>query len=232
MSGMTGGGASDDASGSTAGSIGGGAAKGAALGSVVPGFGTAIGAGVGALGGWLAHRHQSSKTDRGQYLQGQGNLQNLFNYGLDSGKAATNEAQNYNSAILTGNRATIAQAEAPEINAITGQADQAKKQQASMGTARTGGTSAANQQRQQQSQGEVSNLIAKARPEAARAQANLGGNLLGLGANAASTYTNNAAASLPGSQKQNEQQGQATEQISTRAGQEAGKLAAAHAFGF
>lgn len=132
------------------------------------------------------------KTDRSTYLQGQGALNNVFNYALPTGESATSEAANYNSKILSGDRAAVTQAEAPEINAVTGQADQAKKQQAAMGTSRSGGVNAGNQQRQTQVQGAVTDLIDKARPQAAASQASIGANTLGLGEGAAQSSTSDA----------------------------------------
>lgn len=151
-----------------------------------------IGDGFMGLGG------SSAKTDRSTYLQGQGALNNVFNYALPTGESATSEAANYNSKILSGDRAAVTQAEAPEINAVTGQADQAKKQQAAMGTSRSGGVNAGNQQRQTQVQGAVTDLIDKARPQAAASQASIGANTLGLGTNAATSSTDEAEKSYGG----------------------------------
>lgn len=152
---------------------------------------------LGVPGGGL-YGGSSAKTDRSTYLQGQGALNNVFNYALPTGEAATSQAVDYNSKILSGDRAAVTQAEAPEINAVTGQADQAKKQQAAMGTSRSGGVNAGNQQRQTQVQGAVTDLIDKARPQAAASQASIGANTLGLGSNAAQNSAADALTSYGG----------------------------------
>lgn len=161
------------------------------------------------MGGFLGIGGGAVSTDRKNVLQSQGNLNNVFNYALPSGEKATSDATNYDSKILNGDRSSITQAMAPEVNSITGQADQAKKQEAAMGTSRGGGTNAANQQTQQKEQGAVTDMIAKARPAAAASEANIGSNLLGLGANAAGTAGQLAADSYKTTSANATEQGKA-----------------------
>lgn len=91
-----------------------------------------------------------------------------------------------------------------------------------MGTARGGGTNAANQQSQASEQGQVSNLIAGARPQAAQQEQGIGqaelsnsANLLGLGTQAGSSLTNAATNSYQTTSAQNAAQGQAAGQIAS-----------------
>lgn len=108
------------------------------------------------------------------------------------------------------------QALSPEISSITGQADQNRKQQSAMGTARGGGTDAINQQQQQNTQGQISQLINQARPQAAQQMQGIGAqelgtgsNLLGLGANAAGALTSDAGNSYATTSAQNQAAGSA-----------------------
>lgn len=179
------------------------------------------------MGGFLGLGGSASKTDRNQVLQGYGDLQNVFNYGIPQGKAGQAQGQadlgqsaNYWQKLLGGDRSSMMSALSPEISSITGQADQARKQQSAMGTARGGGTNAGDQQQQQQEQGQISNLIAGARPQAAQQMQSIGGqelsnasNLLGLGTNAAGSLTNAATNSYGTTAGQSAQQGQAIGQM-------------------
>ena len=160
----------------------------------------------GILGG-------SSKTDRQNTLAGYGDLNNLFNVGLTGGTAATGAAQSYNESLLSGNRSQISQALSPEISAITGQANQNKKQQAAMGTSRGGGTNALNQQQDQNTQAQISQTINQARPAAAQQLASIGSNLLGLGSDAAQGLTKDAITSYQTTSAQNAANGQAAGQL-------------------
>jgi len=170
--------------------------------------------------GFLGIGGSASKTDRKQYLAGQGNLNNLFNVGISGGSDATGKAAGYDSSILSGNRASISQALQPEISGITGRADQQKKQQAAMGTSRGGGTNATNQQADTATQAAITGTINQARPQASQQLASIGSNLLNLGENAAATSTGDAASSYEKTSAQNAATGQA-----------AGQAAAALLFG-
>jgi hypothetical protein len=153
--------------------------------------------------GFLGIGGSSSGTDRKNTLAGYGDLGNIFNTGvaqgnqqLSQGNQNTGSAANFDNQILNGNRSSIMSALSPQISSITGQANQARKQQANLGTARGGGVNAGDQQMQQQEQGAISNVVGGAQPAAAKdlaqigaGQTSAGGNLLGLGANAAGTLT-------------------------------------------
>lgn len=169
------------------------------------------------MGGILGIGGSAAKTDRKDILQSQGNLNNVFNYALPTGEKATSDANSYNSKILNGDRSSITQAMAPEVNSITGQADQAKKQEANMGTSRGGGTNAAHQQTQQKEEGAVTDMIAKARPAAAANEANIGSNLLGLGENAAGAEGQVAADSYKTSSANASDEGKAAGQLAMTA---------------
>jgi hypothetical protein len=172
------------------------------------------------MSGFLGIGGSSSKTDRSQYLGGQGALSNIFNTAIPSGASDTGAAEGFNKSVLSGNRSAITQALQPEIGTITGEANQAKKQQAAMGTSRGGGTNAQNQQLDKQTQAAITGTINQARPEASKQLASIGSNLLGLGENAAGQYTGNAASSYATTTANN-----------TAAGQAAGQAAAALLFG-
>jgi hypothetical protein len=184
--------------------------------------------------GFLGIGGSSSSTDRKQQLAGYGDLSNIYNQGISQGNNASatgqgelGEAAGYDSSILNGNRSSIMSALSPQISSITGQANQNKKQQATMGTARGGGTNASNQQTQQQEQGAITKAIGGAQSGAASGLASIGSNetatganLLGLGANAAGTLTGDASQSYATTSAQN-----------AAAGQAAGQLAAGILFG-
>lgn len=156
-------------------------------------------------------------------LAGFGGLRDVFNFATPAGKeefAAGNAttAQGledlgtsgaYWKKLISGDRATMQQAVAPETNAVLGQADAAKREQASMGTARGGGTAGANQQVQDESMAKIDNLLFGARPQAAHEEAAIGGKeadigqselsaalrALGIGEGAASDLTGHAITS-------------------------------------
>lgn len=143
------------------------------------------------------------------------------NAGINTALGELGQTGNYASNILSGNRQAVTQAMAPEINSVTSQANQLKKQQAAMGTSRGGGTNAGNQQLGTQTAGQVSNLIAQARPQAAQllnqtagttgqigtAQLQAAGNLLGIGGNAANAQENAANTAQQMANQQNNMAG-------------------------
>ena len=181
------------------------------------------------MGGILGIGGSASKTDRQHQLQGYGDLQNVFNYGIPAGQAGQQQGQsdlgdasNFWQKILGGDRSAISAALSPEISSITSQNDQNRKQQAAMGTARGGGTNAQNQQQQQVEQGQITNLINGARPQAAQQVQGIGTtelsnsqNLLGLGTGAASNLTGDATKSYETSADMNEKQGAGAGQLAS-----------------
>jgi hypothetical protein len=150
-------------------------------------------------------------------LAGYGGLRDVFNFATPAGKAEFGAGQEdigkasaYWSKFLSGDRATMEQAVAPETNAVLSQADAAKREQASIGTARGGGTAGANQQVQDASMAKIDNLLFSARPAAAKAEESIGGTelsaalrALGLGESAASDLTGHAITSRMDSYKIN-----------------------------
>lgn len=171
--------------------------------------------GIHFADGFLGVGGSSSGTDRKAQLGGYGDLSNIYNTGITGGTDATSKAAGYNSKILSGDRSSIMSALSPEIGAITGLANQNKKQQASMGTARGGGTDALNQQQQQNTQAEVSNTINTARPEAAKSEAGLGTSLLGTANSAAGTLTGDAINSYKTTSAQNAATGAAAGKLAS-----------------
>lgn len=155
------------------------------------------------LAGILGMGKGSAKTDRQNTLAGYGGLRDIFNFATPTGKAEfgagqedLGKASDYWTKLLSGDRATMEQAVAPETNAVLSQADAAKREQASMGTSRGGGTAGANQRIQDESMAKVDNLLFGARPAAAKAEESIGGTelsaamrALGLSETAASDLT-------------------------------------------
>jgi len=117
-------------------------------------------------------------------------MKNVFNWALPQGEGAvakgqedTGKAGDYWSKILSGSRAAVSAAVAPETNAIRSGADARKRQLATSGTARGGGTNAINQQMDTDTASKVDNAIFGARPEAAKEVAGIGRTELGAGIN-------------------------------------------------
>lgn len=171
------------------------------------------------MGGFLGIGGSSQKTDRKVTLQGYGDLENIFNYGMGQGKgtlAAGEEslgnADAYYKKLLSGNRVAQLQAVAPTVNAANAQEDAQKRALATSGTARGGGVNATTQQLDTAKNATIDNAITGTMPAAAegeagvgRTQAQIAANLLGLGENAAATRTSLAIQSRPDSNAINQQ---------------------------
>jgi hypothetical protein len=102
---------------------------------------------------------------------------------------------NYYNQLLSGNRAEMSAAEAPEINQITGQMQQ-QKQNISKFTPEGGGQTSLLSQLPFQQEGQVTNLLQQARPGAAQALtgiAGLQGQLSGQTAQEALGFTGQAS---------------------------------------
>ncbi len=139
--------------------------------------------------------HGSVKTDRTSQLQSFSDLGNIFNFALptaqaeqkkgdatlDSALSSLGLSSDYFKKILSGNRTDVAQAVAPTTNAITERSDAEKKQQATMGTSRGGGVAGENQQVQDKTNAAVDTTIAQARPDAAKANADIASKIAGIG---------------------------------------------------
>jgi hypothetical protein len=129
------------------------------------------------MGGFLGIGGVNSK----QQNQAVGNLNNLYNFGLSTGKnslsAGANDqgaASSYFQKILSGNRAATLQSVQPETSAVQSGADAQRRQQAAMGTARGGGVASTNQQQKDAVMKQIDDAIFGARPGAATQTAQLG----------------------------------------------------------
>jgi hypothetical protein len=146
---------------------------------------------AGGIGG------SSAKTDRGNFLTGIHDLNNIFNYGLPFGQQTAAKGQagvatgtsdlgtaaDYLKKLTSGSRADTAQAIAPEVASVTSANDAAKRQLATSGTARGGGVAGVNQQRDAAAQAKIDEALFGVRPQAAGELAKVGGEegQLGLG---------------------------------------------------
>lgn len=154
------------------------------------------------MGGFLGIGGSSAKTDRKTELQGFGDLSNVFNFGMDTsgqeqktGQDITNQgldvtktglgdlstSDDYWKKLLSGDRTTMAQAVAPEQNAVQTQSDAGRADAARTGTARTGGTAGATQTAHDATMAKVDNLLFSARPTAATQVADIGKSEAGIG---------------------------------------------------
>lgn len=154
------------------------------------------------MGGFLGTGGSSAKTDRKTELQGFGDLSNVFNFGMDTSGAEQKTGQDitnkgldvtksglgdlsasgdYWKKLLSGDRTTMAQAVAPESNAVETQADAGRMDAARTGTARTGGTAGATQTAHDITMAKVDNLLFGARPTAAAQVADIGKAESGIG---------------------------------------------------
>jgi hypothetical protein len=127
--------------------------------------------------------------------QGMGQLSNVFNFalplaqqqsgagqkttasGLDTTKAGLSTLGGplaYWQKLMSGNRAAMNQAVAPEANAARSASDATARQTAATGTARGGGTAGTSQQRQTDLNAQIDNLLFGVRPEAAKQTADIG----------------------------------------------------------
>jgi hypothetical protein len=159
-----------------------------------------------------------SSKEVGAQQQSWSNLNQLFGTASDAassfgsaGKGTLDQVTNYFKTLLGGNRQATMQAEAPGINAARESSDAAKNEAARTGTARTGGTAAENQKREDTTQAQISNLISGAAPAAASALTGIGESdinammsALGLGTQATGT-----AGSLIGSDVNSKRQASA-----------------------
>lgn len=185
------------------------------------------------MGGFLGIGGSSAKTDRGQTLGGYQDLNNAFGFAfptsqanLQTGANTTSQglsgltgAQSYFQKLASGNRPALLEAAAPAVNSANAQADAAKRQQSSMGTARGGGTAAVNQQADTAKAATIDNLLFGAQSEGAQGEASTGSaiaqtglgqsgqalQLFGQGVGAAQDVTGDSINSRPTSQAINRQ---------------------------
>jgi hypothetical protein len=143
------------------------------------------------------------KTDRKNQLAGFGDLNNLFNFGFNSGATETKQSQDllgqaggYYSKVLSGDRAATLSAVAPTVNAANATTDATKRGISQSGTARGGGVNATTQTLEDKKRASIDTAITAAKGGAASGAASVGGtmasqasNLLGMGERSAESLT-------------------------------------------
>lgn len=136
-----------------------------------------------------------AKTDRSQTLQGYGDLQSAFNFGLDNSKQLTStgtgdisqgknilgDPLKYWQTLLRGDRTQTAAAIAPESNATLARADATKRQAETIGTARGGGVAGENRTIDDRTRAELDNYLFGVRPAAAGEVGKIGGEFADIG---------------------------------------------------
>lgn len=178
----------------------------------------------------------SANTDRGQQLEGMGDLKNVFNYSFPTGKSEFSTGQqtqgkalsdlgdpaSYYHNLLTGGREGALSAVAPTVNAANASTDAQKRQLADFGTARGGGTAETGQQLDTAKMTSIDNAIAGARSGAAAGETQVAGvegsigssqlqaalNMLGLSKESATSLTDQARMSRTDSQNLHNQKAQ------------------------
>lgn len=152
------------------------------------------------MGGLFGIGGSWANTNRKFQLNSMAGLNNLFNFALPAGEstfaqgaADTGTASSYWRNLLSGNRQALDAAVAPERNAALSASDAAKRQAATMGTARGGGVAGENRTIGDRTQAAIDNAIMSVRGKAAEALGRTGStelsaalNALGLGESAAS----------------------------------------------
>lgn len=121
------------------------------------------------MGGFLGIGGSSYKTDRGAQLGARNGEWNIYNWGMPQGQRQQAQGQTniaapeqYFKKLLTGGRSDYTQLAAPAVNAATDAADATKRQEAAHGTARTGGTAAANREATTNEQKQIDDIINQA----------------------------------------------------------------------
>lgn len=161
------------------------------------------------MSGFMGIGGSAAKTDRKQELKGFGDLSNVFNFAMPtatnlsaSGSGGLDSSMAYFKSIMSGNRSTMMAAQAPAINATLASGDAAKRQAATSGTARGGGTAGTNQQADEKTGATIDNALFAARPAAAKEVGQLGNaelsdalNALGIAGNTAGDITSLASSS-------------------------------------
>lgn len=138
----------------------------------------------------------SAGTDRKGQLTAESDLGNVFNFALpfgqkQAGAGASTLQQalstlglpaNYYTQILSGNRTATAAAAQPATEAATSAADAAKRQIATSGTSRGGGTAGTNQQIDDSTRKAITDAVFQAKPAAAQGLTQVAGVESGIGA--------------------------------------------------
>lgn len=152
----------------------------------------------------------AERTDRATQLSAQQGLWNVFNTGLSggsrqqgAGESNLNTAADFFRGLLKPGRTDAAARTAPAVNAQLAQSDALKRQEADMGTGRTGGTAERNRQQEATSEATIDNIINQnlmgSEAEAAKGLQGVGGaqladasSLLGIGEGADKSIMENA----------------------------------------
>ena len=125
------------------------------------------------MGGFMGIGGSSAKTDRNQTLGDYGKLNNVFNTGMGfgtqqetAGQGMVQNAQNtlqpaeaYYRKLLTAGRTDTAAEAAPAVQGALAQGDAAKREAATMGTSRSGGTAAAERESGSKTGATLDNII-------------------------------------------------------------------------
>lgn len=124
----------------------------------------------------------SANTDRKQTLGAYGDLNNIYNslrtFGTrlsTAGASDTGAASKYYQNLLSGPPSSLTAAASPEINALTSQAGETKRELGTSPGNRTGGTNAAILGTSAGTRGAIADTLAKERAGAAGSLAKIGG---------------------------------------------------------
>jgi hypothetical protein len=134
--------------------------------------------GIGSLFGNVGG--SSAKRDRSEQLDSYTDLANVFNFGMGQAKSNATAGANDTGAAssffknVLGNRTAATQAAAPEIAGAASANDASKRQLATSGTARGGGTAGFNQTRNEDMMGKIDQMLFGARTGAAGEEAKIG----------------------------------------------------------
>jgi hypothetical protein len=110
-------------------------------------------------------------------LQATSNLTNESNFAGAQGEGLISQSSGIMSALMSGNQAQIAKMLAPQINAISKQANEKTQTNSQFGT-RSGGTNASNQNTMDAARAGVNDMTSKLTSDAVRGAASTGTNLL------------------------------------------------------
>lgn len=143
--------------------------------------------------------HSSATTDRKETLKDYGFMDDTYHAlrsragdFFNAGASDTGKASKYYSAILSGDPNAVLAAAAPEANVIQKQADAAKANIANFGN-RSGGTNAETAGMDTAARGQIADVIAGKRGEAAGNEAAIGARESGMGLGALEGASSTAA---------------------------------------
>ncbi len=198
------------------------------------------------MGGYLGMGHAAYKQDRGAQLSGEqeqwtnlrearSRYDQLYpgaSQLFQGAQSNLGQGANYFKNIL-GSRPEAMAAVAPETNAINAQGDAQRQAAANLGTARSGGTAAPQQQAEQLRTKAINDAIFGVRPQAAQQVAQIGGQqgqlseeqlsnslrALGLSSDVANQIVQNALRSRQVSFEQNKDIGQQWKDLAAGVGQ-------------